>query len=101
MVQYLEPQTNVESATFQFNGHLFMLHKTCATTCVVFMVIKDDQEIDVQSIKDQCTSETFELIKELARRFPTHGLMNATRIIYPQYWEATNVKVTFVDTWQF
>jgi hypothetical protein len=63
---------------------------------VVFMVIKDDWEIDVQSIKDQCTSGAFELIKELARCFLTHDLMNATKIIYPQYWEAIDAKVTFV-----
>jgi hypothetical protein len=40
VVWYLEPLTNVEYAAFQFNGHLFMLHKTCATTGVVFMVTK-------------------------------------------------------------
>jgi hypothetical protein len=63
---------------------------------VVFMVTKDDWEIDVQSIKDQCTSGALELIKELARSFPTHDVMNATKIIFPQYWEAIDAKVTFV-----
>ncbi len=50
----------------------------------------------MQSVKDQCTCATLELIKKLLRRFPTHDLMNATKIIYPQYWEPTNVEVTFV-----
>jgi len=63
---------------------------------VMFMVTKDDWESDVQSIKDQCTSGALELIKELARCFLTHDLMNATKIIYPQYWEAIDAKVTFV-----
>jgi hypothetical protein len=36
------------------------------------------------------------LIKELARRFPIRDLINATKIIYPQYWETTDVEVTFV-----
>jgi hypothetical protein len=47
MVWYLEPQTDVEYVAFQFNGHLLMLHKTCAIMGVVFMVIKDDWEINV------------------------------------------------------
>jgi hypothetical protein len=35
------------------------------------------------------------LIKKLARHFLAHDLMNATRIIYPQYWEVVNAKVIF------
>ncbi len=50
----------------------------------------------MQSLKDQCTCATLELIKKLARHFLAHDLMNVTRIIYPQYWEVANAKVTFV-----
>lgn len=62
----------------------------------MFMVTKNDLEIDVQFIKDQCTCGALELIKKLVRCFPTHDLMNATKIIYPQYWEVVDVKVIFV-----
>jgi hypothetical protein len=36
------------------------------------------------------------LIKNLERCFPTHDLVNETGIIYPHYWEAPNVEVTFL-----
>jgi hypothetical protein len=84
MVWYLESQTNVEYVANQFHGHLLMLHKTYAITGVVFMVIKDGWEINVPFIKDQCIGVALELIKKLARCFPTHDLINATKIIY---WE--------------
>ncbi len=66
----MEPQTNVEYAAFQFNGHLLMLHKICVTTCVMFMVTKNDWEIDVQSMKDQCIGGVLELIKITCKVFP-------------------------------
>jgi hypothetical protein len=70
MVWYLEPHTIVEYATFQFNNLLFMLHKGCPIINVMSMVIKDDQKIIMQLIKNQSIGVVaLELIKELERCF--------------------------------
>jgi hypothetical protein len=49
----------------------------------------------VQFVKDQCIGVVVELIKELARCFIAHDFMNVFRIIYPQYWEASDAEATF------
>jgi hypothetical protein len=48
----------------------------------------------VKSIKDQCTCATKRFIQVLERRFHIDHLMNATRIIFPWYWEALDMEVT-------
>ncbi len=50
----------------------------------------------MQYANDQCIGVTFELVKEFARHFLAHDSMNPIRIIYPQYWEEVDAKVTFV-----
>jgi hypothetical protein len=83
MVWYLEPQTQIEYATFWFNYHLFMLHKTCHVTRLVSMVSRDDWALAFQFVKDQYTCVVEGLIKESERHFFAHELINATMIIYP------------------
>jgi hypothetical protein len=46
-------------------------------------------------MKEQCSVATTSLIEELARKFPNHEFMNATRIIYPQYWLNSEVENMF------
>ncbi len=63
-----------------------MLHKACPSTIHVSMVVKEDWEIVVQSIKDWCVHvQQKGLIKELERCFPIDDLMNEIGIIYFQY----------------
>ncbi len=51
----------------------------------MFMVTKDDWEIVVQFVKDQCTYVVEGFIKELEKHFLTHDLMNANGIIHPLF----------------
>jgi hypothetical protein len=48
----------------------------------------------VKSIKNQCTCATKRLIQVFERCFHIDDLMNATRIIFPWYWEALDMEVT-------
>ncbi len=50
------------------------------------MVTRDDWVHVCQNVKYQCTSVTKGLIAKLDKWFPAQDLMNATSIIYLQYW---------------
>ena len=41
---------------------------------------------EVSSVKGQCTAAGDLLISQLDRRFPNHDIMEAPRVINPQYW---------------
>ncbi len=75
----------------------FILHKRYATIGCAFMVTRDDQEIVEQHVKDQCKSATKGIIYELESCFLAHEFMKAIWIIYPQYWEAFDVKSMFAN----
>lgn len=62
-----------------------MLHKTGLHTKDMFMVTKDDREIVVHFVKDQCTCVVEGFIKELEKHFLTHDFMNANGIIHPHF----------------
>ncbi len=62
-----------------------MLHKIGLNIKHMFMVTKDDWEIVVQFVKDQCTYVVEGFIKELEKHFLTHDLMNANGIIHPLF----------------
>jgi len=62
-----------------------MLHKTCLNIKHMFMVTRDDWEIVVQFVKDQCTCAVEGFIKELEKHFLTHDLMNANGIFHPHF----------------
>lgn len=51
----------------------------------MFMVTRDDWEIVVQFVKDQCTCAVEGFIKELEKHFLTHDLMNANGIFHPHF----------------
>jgi hypothetical protein len=50
------------------------------------MVIRDDWVSVYQNVKNQCTFVAKGLIAKLDTQFPTQDLMNATNIIYLNYW---------------
>jgi len=50
------------------------------------MVTRDDWVHVCQNVKDQCTSITKGLVAKLDKWFSVQDLMNATCIIYPQYY---------------
>ncbi len=50
----------------------------------------------IEDVKKQCSNGTFGLIEELERRFPTQDIMNATGIIYLQFWVQPRAKHTFL-----
>jgi hypothetical protein len=52
-----------------------------------------DQAIKI--IKVQCIIVWYVLILELEWRFPHHELMNVLRIIYPQYYFLTILRILF------
>jgi len=59
------------------------------------MVIKEDWAVVCQDVKNQCTSIAKGVTLELDKRFPAHELMNATGIVYPQYWVQLEVALMF------
>ncbi len=59
------------------------------------MVTKEDWAIVCQDVKDQCTFVAKGLIHALDRKFLAQELMNATSIIYLQYWVQLEVALTF------
>jgi len=63
-----------------------MLHKIDKCTRVVSMVNKEDWVVVCQDVKNQCTYVVKGLILELDKRFRAQKFMNATGIVYPQYW---------------
>jgi len=69
MVWWLELESQVQYAAFNFHTYLYMLHKTNSTIGVMFMVTKDDYALSIQSIKYQCIGVANGLIKELERGF--------------------------------
>jgi hypothetical protein len=60
------------------------------------MVAKGDLTSTCQNVKEQCSGIAKGLIDQLDRRYPTHEVMNATCIIYLQYWLQLNVATTFL-----
>jgi hypothetical protein len=60
------------------------------------MVNKEDWAQAIDYVNKQCIAATIGLIFEFERRFPTQDLLNATRIIYPQYWLVLEVETTFL-----
>ncbi len=73
-----------------------MLHKTWHVTRLVSIVSMDDWALAFKFVKDQCTCVVEGRIKEFERHFSAHELINATMIIYPQYWEGPEVENTSV-----
>jgi hypothetical protein len=73
-----------------------MFHKINNSTREVSMVAKGDLSFTCQSVKEQCSGIAKGLIDQLDRRYPTHEVMNATCIIYLQYWLQLNVATTFL-----
>jgi hypothetical protein len=51
MVWRLEPESQVQYATFNFHTRLYMLHETNSTIGVMYMVTKDDYAFLVQFAK--------------------------------------------------
>ncbi len=60
------------------------------------MVSKGNWASTCQSVKEQWNGIAKGLIDHLHRRYPTHEVMNATCIIYLQYWLQLNVATTFL-----
>jgi hypothetical protein len=44
---------------------------------------------------DVLAGATETLIQELETRFPTHGVMDAFGIVYPQYWSHADYETSF------
>ncbi len=86
IVWYLEPITQMDYAAICFMEQFYMLHKTNKCAKVVSMVTKEDWAIVCQDVKNKCTFVTKGLIIGLDRRFWAQEFMNATSIIYLQYW---------------
>jgi hypothetical protein len=63
------------------------------------MVTKDDWEIVVQCVKDECKCVAFELIHELARHLPAHDFMNATRIFIHNIGKELMQRSLLLSTW--
>jgi hypothetical protein len=60
------------------------------------MVTKDDWVRVCQNVKNQCISVAKGLVAKLDKWFVAQDLMNATGIIYPQYWLQPEVVSMFL-----
>jgi hypothetical protein len=49
----------------------------------------------VAKVKLQCASTTEELIFELGNYFPSHELVDALGVVYPQYWLGLELETSF------
>ncbi len=77
--------SKVDYTAFFVGGKLYMLHATNPIIGIKNMVNKEDWVQAIDFVKKQCTEVVVDLISKFKRWFPTQELLNATRIIYPQY----------------
>jgi hypothetical protein len=49
----------------------------------------------VAKVKLQCAFTTKKLIFELGNYFPSHELMDALGVVYPQYWLGLELETSF------
>ncbi len=62
-----------------------MVHSIITLTSEHSLVIQEGFDQAIKVVKVQCIITCDLLVFELEWRFPNHELMNALRIIYPQY----------------
>jgi hypothetical protein len=61
------------------------------------MVTREMWVICLENVQQQCLEVAIGLICELKRRFLVQEFLNATRVIYPQYWLAPEMEITFLN----
>jgi hypothetical protein len=49
----------------------------------------------LEDVQQQCLKVVVGLICELKREFLVQEFLNATKVVYPQYWLAPEVEITF------
>jgi hypothetical protein len=59
------------------------------------MCIRDEWYVVIEELKMRCSIRIVGPIFKFGKRFPSHELMNATMIIYPQYWLNFDANSTF------
>ncbi len=95
-IRVIEPTSRIEYVAFRFFGHTYMQYKCCTLMGVLSWVSRVDWLVVVEEVKKQCSSATQRLIEELDQRFPSQEIMNATDIIYPQFWLQPKAKHDFL-----
>jgi len=65
---------------------MYTLHKIDTSIRKITMVTTDDWTFTCQNVKKQCNYTTKSLIDELDTQFLIQEVMNATKLIYPQYY---------------
>lgn len=51
----------------------------------------------LEDVQQQCLKVVVGLICELKREFLVQEFLNATKVVYPQYWLAPEVEITFIS----
>lgn len=70
---------------FFFGGKKVMIHMKDVANNNFFFVHRADFVRMVDVVNKECTDAAEGLISELKRRFPSHDIMNALGIVYPQF----------------
>jgi hypothetical protein len=74
-----------------------MLHIMDWITKVMNMVTREMWVVCLENVQQQCLEVDVGLICELKRRFLVQEFLNATKVIYPQYWLAPKTETTFLS----
>jgi hypothetical protein len=64
---------------------------------VMNMAIREMWVLCLEDVQQQCLKVVVGLIHELKRQFPVQEFLNATKVIYPHYWLAHEVEITFLS----
>jgi hypothetical protein len=65
------------------------------------MCIHDIWVVVTKRMKEQCSIAFANLIEKLVRRFPNNEFINATGIVYPQFWLNSEVENMFLSQYCF
>ncbi len=93
VVWYAKPTTQMDYDAFYFKEQFYMLHKIISA---LELCPWSPRKIGCQDAKNQCIFAAKGLRLELDKTFLTHELMNATSIVYPQYWVQPEVALMFL-----
>jgi len=87
--------TNIQYVIFLFMGKHYQLYKKCPFIRIITQVTRDDWTMGFEAVKVARSHVIVSLIVKFERQFPNHDLMNATCIIYLQYWSNPHVDEMF------
>jgi len=64
---------------------------------VMNIMTKEMWVVCFENVQQQCLKVGVGLICELKRRFLVQEFLNAIKVIYPQYWLALEMEITFIS----